>query len=118
MFELDAVNINNKDLAHLGNIFNSIFFKLFRTFDKEIILQYQYYCGYLPFCFSFDSRKLSFLNNIRPGPDSAVKFLLRWVGKTEFHRILTSYNIDRSASICNFNNAMWQCFINRIEAKL
>jgi len=38
MFGLDALTIKNKELAHVGNIFNSIFFKIFRTFDEDINL--------------------------------------------------------------------------------
>ena len=114
MFGLEAITVTSKDIAHLGNIFNSIFFKLFRTFDRDIIMQCQYYCGYLPFYYRFVSRKLSFLNNIRLGPDSSVKFLLHSVGQEEFRKLLTIHNIDIRARFCNFNKAMWICFKNKI----
>jgi len=41
--------------------------------------------------------------------------MLRWVGQAEFHKLLTSHDIDPSVPYCNFGNAMWQHFSEKIE---
>jgi hypothetical protein len=71
---LEAVNLTPKDISSLAYVYNSVFFKLFHTFDKNTIENCQFHCGYLPFRYNFALRKLNFLKDIHDGPDTTVKY--------------------------------------------
>jgi len=98
MYSMEAVSMSKHDTTNLSNVFNSMFFKLFGTFNKMIIEQFQYYCGYY----------------IQLGPESTSQFLLCYVGNVAFEQLLADFNINVYTSKININKLMWTHFKNKI----
>ena len=61
MYGLDAIGTDKKVGDNLANVHNSIFAKLFGTFDKQIIERCHYFTGYLTFLDSLDLKHMQFL---------------------------------------------------------
>jgi len=94
LYSMEAVSMSEHDTTNFSNVFNSMFLKLFGTFNKMIIEKCQYYCGYLPFSYTLAIRKIIFLNNIRLGPESTSQFLLCYVGNAAFEQLLADFDIN------------------------
>jgi len=72
-----------------------MFFKVFKSFNKSIIEQCQYYCGYLPFYYYYSVKRLKFLTAVKNGSFSRVQFLLEWVGAGEFDVLLADLDLKQ-----------------------
>ena len=61
MYGLEAMKLSNSQINRLLYAYNSVFYKLFRTFNANIIAQTQLNSGYLNFGSLHDLRTVSFL---------------------------------------------------------
>src|SRR5258708_14249379 len=60
LYGLEACPLTKRQLKSLSYPFNSVYMKLFKTFDSNTIQQIQYYCGYLPLSYVIDLKLLTF----------------------------------------------------------
>ena len=61
LYGLESLNINKYDTNRLSFPFDSVFKKLFSSFNKDVITLCQFYLGYLPLKFEIDKKNLAFL---------------------------------------------------------
>ncbi len=73
-YGLEACLPTAAQLQSLDFAYKAIFCKVFKTFDKNVVLQCQYYTGILPSVFALDLMRLHFLANVRLKPDSPAGF--------------------------------------------
>ena len=59
-----ATTLSSADLKDLEHAYDSVFNKLYRSFDKKIILQCQFYSGCWPLGVTYDYNRLVFLTNL------------------------------------------------------
>src|ERR1043165_3616411 len=81
MYGIDAIATDKKVGDNLANVHNSIFTKLFGTFDKQIIERYHYFTGYLIFLDSSALKRMQFLCKLcesRHG--SPAQYMFYWFG--------------------------------------
>ena len=84
LYGLEACPVTKRQLKSLSYPFNSVFMKLFKTFNADIIRQVQYFSGYMPLSYTIDLRRLSFFMicfiSINPPqlPSFSVWTLMRW----------------------------------------
>jgi len=69
-YGLEAIKISKKACDNLNYVHNSIFVKLFKSFENSIIEQCHYYMGYLSFDTALELRRLQFLENVSKSPPS------------------------------------------------
>ena len=64
LYATEVLDWNKKSLQSLENTYSQAFFKIFTTFDKNVVQQCQFYMGLLPIDLLIDLRKLNFLSDI------------------------------------------------------
>ena len=109
-YAMEAISLNKTLTNNLSHVYNSIFFKIFSSFDKDVIKQCQYYCGYLPFSYYYTIKRLKFLAALKDATDSLPSFLLKWVGKREMISLEESIGIANSTVLTNFKKEAWRHF--------
>jgi len=106
MYSFESFNLTNKKITSFSNIYNSIFFKLFKTFNKEIIQQCQFYSGYLPFRCIYHHRCLNFLDKMNQTSLSSSNFLFYYNDRSALECLCTEYHIHPSKSKSQTTNQM------------
>ena len=102
---LGSVQIDKLDYAY-----NSIFTKIFNTFDREVIKLCQYYTGHMPLGYTIDLRCLQFFNAIRSLASSPAKLLFLSVGYDEWQTIADIYGILFCDKPNSFRPKIWSSF--------
>jgi hypothetical protein len=111
LYAAEALSWNKKSLASLENAYSQAFYKIFKTFDKMIAIQCQYFLGYLPMKFLLDVRKLNYLANIRRCNHS-IRHLSKWLD-SDFSDLCQSYDVpvvNRKLRIPNHKVFVWGHF--------
>jgi len=96
--------------------FNSIYTKLFVTFDKSIVAQCQYYTGQLPLTYMLHLRFLNFLAGLKFLGDSPARQLYNWFGMNEFLCIAVQYKIGLTDSPARYRTRIWSAFEGTINS--
>ena len=64
LYGIPAVTLTEAELRNFSRAYNSIFSKIFETFDKNVIACCQYYSGYLCFNRIYDMHRYNFLDKL------------------------------------------------------
>ena len=59
-YVIDALKWSKSMYNQLENAYSSVYSKIFATYDKDVIKQCQYYCGYMQLCDIIDTRAITF----------------------------------------------------------
>ena len=74
------------------------FMKIFKTFDKNVVQQCQYFMGQMPFELKIVSKQINFLINLQNSPNNICRIL--------------SHDIDQDcASLCKLYNIDFPCHL-------
>ena len=95
LYGLESLHINKYDINSLSFPFDSVFMKLFSSFNKDVITLCQFYSGYLPLKFEIDKKTLRFyeqLSSMESYTPACV--LYRWFGIHEHNDLAATYNIS------------------------
>ena len=96
-YGLDALHLSKANYSSLSYPYNSVFTKLFSTFDKNIITLCQFYCGTLPSSHELDIRTLNFYEKLGAENPNPASVLFKWFGSQEYTSLLTKYEIEESS---------------------
>ena len=111
MYGLEAMRLTNPQINRLLYAYNSVFYKLFRSFKPNIILQTQYYTGHLNIASFIDLRTINFLNNLCAydyfSPASHLFYLC---GTSEWTDIAGKYSITASDGCGQCKSKIWTAF--------
>ena len=75
LYGLEALMLNKADINTLSYPYNSVFMKLFKSFNKNIIMLCQYYCGELPLENLLHNRNLNFDSKLSMAESSSASLL-------------------------------------------
>src|SRR6266581_901054 len=98
-------------MKSLSYPFNSVYMKLFKTFNANTIKQVQYYCGYLPLSYVLDLRKLNFYYDLCYVDSSPASVLFRWLGWEEIVKIQQHYSIPAGPPKGNVKKFFFEKFM-------
>ena len=113
---MEAIYWNQKSLTSLENAFNQAFFKIFNTYDKQVVLQCQFYMGYLPLRLVIDHRKLTFLKKTIEQSDHPL-FANNKLIYEQFSPICKKYSLDENLSKRSMKSKLWNHFSSLIKGK-
>jgi len=68
-YGLESITLNKSSKSNLANVLNSMFFKVFKSFNKSIIELCQYYCA---FHYYYFVKRLKFLSAVKNCSSSRV----------------------------------------------
>jgi len=94
LYGLEASNLTKAQLKSLTCAYNASFFKLFGTFDAEVIKNCQFYSGYLPLNLAIDLKVLKFLHSMKAIPMSPTAALLGFEGGGELRVLEQKYGVN------------------------
>ena len=114
MYGLEAVGIDKKARDNLANVHNSIFAKLFGSFDKTIIEYCHYYTGYLTFADTLDLKRLQFLSKLFESTSSPAHYMFHWFGSNELDNLKLKHNLQKFSPSTCCKGALWLKFEQRV----
>jgi hypothetical protein len=116
MYSLEAFMLNNTCLRSLDNLLHNAFGKVFKTFDKVILINCMFFTGTLTIGLEYTRRRVKYLSGLHK---SINPLLLTWWninGKQELHDIYHLNNIDLSNDSNNYNidKIIWNIFKSKL----
>jgi hypothetical protein len=113
LYGIECFNVSLSMYNTLESAFSNAFAKIFKSFDKNVIRQCQYFCNVLPLCDTIDLRRLNFLHGLSKSKNVFIKSLYFLFGKAEFSQIATKHKLSVSSTAswksnvwCNFSKAL------------
>ena len=117
MYGLEAMKLSNAQINRLLYAYNSVFYKLFRTFNADIIAQTQFYSGYLNLRSLHDLRTVSFLYDLRYYDYSCpASHFFHIGGSSDWIELANKYSILAGDSIGSCKARVWAAFGIAISA--
>ena len=118
MYGLEAMYLTATQRNRLLYAYNSVFCKLFRSFNSDIITHTQFYSGYLNMYSFLDLRTLSFLHDLRQYDYACPASHLFYIcGSTEWTTLSRTYGIIAGDSIARCRARVWAAFGIAISAQ-
>ena len=113
LYASEALNWSQKTERSMDQAYSQAFYKIFKTFDKSIIKQCQFYMGSLPLPFLIDIRKLNFLTKIVNNYCHPLN-CLNSIYNNHFKILCVKYSISESDSQYSRQIKIWRYFENHI----
>ena len=110
LYSCESIMWNRTMFDAAENAYSMIFRKIFKTNDKTIIQQCQYYCNQLPAELKIVSRKVQFVENLTKSDNS----ILRMLGKLDEEVVLLKqrYGINSVGNVGKY--CIWKYFESKI----
>ena len=109
LFASEALYWSAKNLRSMANVYNQAFYKIFKTFDNEVIRNCQFYMNILPFNLLIDLWRLNFVDSIK---NMVIYVNCREEIKTIMHRYGFVQNVYQAN---NWKAEIWKYFDNEIN---
>jgi hypothetical protein len=113
-YGLEAINLTKSQLANLCFVFNTIFVKLFSTFDKYVIEQCQFFTGFLPLNYKLDIMRINFLIALKENCSSPASILFKLLGTQELSTLCDKYTIPACSTHNNRFCKIWSAFTESV----
>ena len=113
LYAVEAMNLTKTERLRLSSPFNRLFSKLFKSFDKSIVQQCQYYMSCLPLEYVIDLRLCKFLYKLQTLDNHLIQ-LFAGNAKRELTEICLKYNLDNNNSR-SWRESIWVHFSRIIE---
>ena len=84
--------------------------KLFNTFDNKIVVQCQFYTGYLPVEHIIAIRKLNFVETLKFSPCSLLRALHDLSDQDELSRLAATYGVPLQSPLLKPNDIISDYF--------
>jgi hypothetical protein len=110
MYGMEAICLTKKQIDNISYTYNAAFMKLFKSFDKHIIFQCQFYCSCLPLNYLIDLYTLNFYLKLSLLTSEPASILFSWFGNEDRFKINSKYNIDNADNSFEIKTKLWNCF--------
>ena len=94
MYSLEALPLNKSELISLNHPWIWSFEKLFNTFDKNVVKQCQFYCGYFNVNDYYVMNSMNFLSKLSSSPNLIVRTIHLLTGREDLYRLSNLYKSD------------------------
>ena len=109
LYGIEALNVSSSVYNVLEAAYTAAFFKIFKTYDKQVVRQCQFFCGCLPLCDIIDKRRLSFLLKMPTLPNLMLSMMFSNSAKMELTKIQNKHNFAGNY-LFEFNSKLWSNF--------
>ena len=106
-----TVNLSKQDLNKFNFAYNSVFSKVFKSFDNAVIKTCQYYCGFLSFEYMYEFSRLKFLQRLIDTNFLNEDHVLDTNDFKDYHYLKNKYAITKCISI----TVIWKHFGNSLN---
>lgn len=110
LYGSEVMGLTKTETIRLASPFNRLFFKLFKTFDADIIAQCQQFMSCLPLDYIVDLRVLKFLVKFNIIDNFLINFIFQLNGANAIISICAKYKLDVN-NANSWKGALWQHFM-------
>jgi hypothetical protein len=110
LYAAESLQWNRSMMRSFENAYSQAFIKMFKSYDKNVIQQCQYYMGYLTIELNIAFRKLTFLTKLQASQNSICRHFVQC--DTELKDLAEKYKIPPLTSTnCKalFKKCIWKC---------
>ena len=111
LYGLESIRLSKANSSSISYPFNSVFMKLFSTFDKSVVTLCQFYCGQIPLSYLVDLRMLKFCDKLSSLDSNSANILCNLFGKLEQIETANTYGIDVSDLMYSYEYKIRQTFV-------
>ena len=97
-YACECVIFNQSDLSQLDMAWNSVSWKVFKTYDKDCIADTKIRIRQLSICMDIDTRKMKYISKLQLSKNKILAGLFRTFGYLQLTKLLSDYDIP---DICN-----------------
>ena len=115
LYGISAATLKGTELNKFCYAYNNIYFKKFRSFDKNTILYCQWFCGFWPFELFYDYHRYNFLNKLVITECLDSKLDLDCSDYLDYANLKLKYGIMANDSIAKIRYNFWKYFETLLE---
>lgn len=105
-----ATGLSKVDLSSLNYAYNSVFVKIFKTSNPDIILNCQYYSGCFTVTLHYEYQRYMFLNKLMNDNKFVKNCRIDDPDMNDYNRIRCKYNLCHSDSRNSIRRKIWKVF--------
>jgi hypothetical protein len=110
-YGIDALSLSNSDVRSLEHSWEKSLFKVFGTFNMQIVHNCQFFGGLLPLGHIYFLRKTKFLLSLRQMKNKLISFVYSKTGSAELQEIAHKYCINDTVTFVEgFHRIIHSCF--------
>ena len=118
-YGLESLRLKNAQIISLENTCKKSLFKIFSTFDKNIIQQCQLHGGVLPFSYLHANRRLNFLRNVRTSENDLIRYIAKRTSLVEIDELCCKFcvndSIDKHYFMTNYRTVVFNNFMDNVN---
>ena len=116
LYGISATSLSENETKCFSHAYNSIFAKIFKTFDNNVITNCQYFSGYLPFEMLYDLQRYKFLHKLHKTACLTDKSVIDRNDYRDFLLLQFKYAFSLNDSDLVVKHKVWRSFKNRIDS--
>jgi hypothetical protein len=112
LYGISATTLSAKDIKSFSFAYNSIFAKIFHSYDNTVILNCQYFTGSLPFNYLYDYHRYNFLNKLFNTNCINANSEIDLFDMADLQNLQLKYQLRTEDSKNQVKNKIWKYFEN------
>ena len=97
-YACECVKFNRSDLSQLDSVWNYVFWKVFKTYDKDCITDIQLSISQIPISMGIDNRKMKYISKLKLSMNKTLAGLFNISSCLQLTKLSSGYNMP---DICN-----------------
>ena len=110
LYGITATSLSAGDLKSMCYAYDSMFYKILNSYDKNVIFQCQYYSGYLSFNVLYELQRYMFLKKLFETSFIEIRSEIDCVDVREFSFLKTNYKFMENVSKVKLKMKAWKVF--------
>ena len=115
MYGLAAVTLSSADMKSLTHTYNSVFAKIFKSFDVNVIACCQFYSGYLTFEMLYEFNRYNFLHKMITAACFDNRLSVDKTDYQEYTSLQNKYNFKSNDSHRRLKSKLWNLFSDQVN---
>ena len=113
----EALNLTKSQILSLDHTWTKAFFKVFSTFDMQIIRQCQLYGGYMPYAHIYAIARMNFLTRLKYTENKLINFIAFKTNPIEINELSATYNVsDNLTFVTKYRKIVQENFKNFVTS--
>ena len=112
LYGISATTLTSKDIKSFSYAYNSVFAKIFHTYDNTVILNCQFFSQCLPFNYLYDYHRYNFLNKLFKTNSIRDNSEIDVCDIADFNALQLKYHVTKYDSKNQVMDKIWKYFEN------
>ena len=112
LYGISATTLSSKDIKSFSYAYNSVFAKMFHSYDSNVLINCQYFSGSLPFNYLYDYHRYNFLSKLYNTNGIKDKSEIDVFDIADFQALQLKYQLQTTDSKKHVKYKIWSYFEN------